>query len=65
MTTFFTLGQVAHRLGIPTHRIQYLLNSCKIDEPSRIAGRRVWTDVEIERIAHQLSCHRDKEAING
>ena len=65
MTAFFTLGQVAHRLSVPTHRIQYLLNSCKISEPSRIAGRRVWTDAEIEQIATQLACHGDKEVCNG
>ncbi len=63
MTTLFSLGEVSRRLAVPTHRILYLLNSRKIDEPSRIAGRRVWTLLEIEGIAQQLGF--PKEVCDG
>lgn len=65
MTTLFTLGEVSRRLAVPIHRILYLLSSRKIDEPDRVAGRRVWTDEQIEQISEQLSFHGEKEAGNG
>jgi hypothetical protein len=65
MATLYSLGEVGHRLAVPTYRILYLLNSRQIDEPQRVAGRRVWTLAQIEGIAERMKGRAAKEVGNG
>ena len=65
MNKFYSLGEVSQRLAVPTYRILYLLNSRQIDEPQRVAGRRVWTIGQIDCIAEKLKARSDKEVGNG
>ena len=55
MEQLLTLGDVSKLLGIPTYTIQYWLNSQKVAEPSRIAGRRVWTKEQIKELSARLA----------
>jgi DNA-binding transcriptional MerR regulator len=51
----FPLSAAAQQLGVPTHRIQYLITTQKVPEPRvKIAGRRLFSATEIKAIAKQL-----------
>ena len=48
-------GQVARRLGVRTYQLTYLLETEQLPEPRlRVAGKRAWTDDEIEEVARVL-----------
>jgi hypothetical protein len=49
-----TVGEIARRLDVPTHKVQYILRTRNI-RPSGIAGNcRVFGDADVERIAAEL-----------
>lgn len=49
-----TVGEIARRLGVPIHRVEYLLRARKI-QPSGWAGNsRVFTDGDVNYIAAEL-----------
>ena len=49
-----TVGEIARWLGVPVHRIEYLVRARGI-EPSGWAGHaRVFSEAEVERIASEL-----------
>jgi len=51
----YLISEVAERLGVPPHRIAYLLMTRKIEEPKlRMGNRRVFTDDDAERVADAL-----------
>jgi DNA-binding transcriptional MerR regulator len=60
MTDMMMLGEVATKLGVPPHRILYLLSTLKVREPSRIAGRRVWTEQQVRELATALHKHKQR-----
>ena len=51
---YLTLGEVGRLLNCPAHKILYLIYSRQIPEPIRIAGRRVWTLPEVEKLKIEL-----------
>jgi DNA-binding transcriptional MerR regulator len=58
MAELLTLGEVARMLGVAQHRILYLLSTAKVREPSRIAGRRVWTEQQVRELEAALHKHK-------
>lgn len=62
MNTLLTLGEVARLLNVPQHRILYLLSAQKAPEPSRVAGRRVWNEQQVQELAEQLRPAKTTEA---
>lgn len=48
-------------LSVPQHRILYLLSTLKAPEPSRIAGRRVWNEQQVQELAGQLRHAEQRE----
>ena len=51
---FYSLGEVARLLGIPQHRVVYLLQSGQVQESMRLAGRRAFTLDDVCEIADLL-----------
>lgn len=52
--TICTIGQIAHRLNEPIHRIEYAIKTRGI-EPTAIAGNaRIFQEEDIERVATAL-----------
>ncbi len=50
-----TSGRVAAKLGVPVHRVQYVLKSRQI-VPSAFAGRlRLFNRAAVARIRHELN----------
>lgn len=49
-----TIGEIARRLGVPSHRVEYILRTRDIP-PKGIAGNcRVYEEAAVERIAEIL-----------
>ena len=52
----YSLGDVAQRFGLTTHKIHYLLACHQIAEPRlRIGSRRIWSEAELVEIADTLN----------
>lgn len=51
----YLISEVAERLGVPPHRVAYLLMTKKIEEPKmRMGNRRIFTDEDAKRVADAL-----------
>jgi len=50
----YTIGDVARIIDVPQHRITYLMQRGRASESFRLAGRRVFTQRDIDHIAKQL-----------
>ena len=49
-----TVGEIARRLGVPVHRVEYVVRARGI-RPSGWAGNaRIFTDADVDRIAGEL-----------
>jgi DNA-binding transcriptional MerR regulator len=56
-----TVGSIAQQLGVPLHRVRYVIESRAI-EPSGWAGNaRVFTDADVDRIRSELARIAEKE----
>ncbi len=54
MNAFPTVGQIAKRLGVPSHRITYVIETRGI-KPLGVAGQaRVFTEAAVDHIASEL-----------
>jgi DNA-binding transcriptional MerR regulator len=54
ITKMPTIGEIAERFGVPSHRIVYVVESRHI-EPSGIAGHaRVFDEAAVQRIGSEL-----------
>ena len=52
MQNLFSVADVANRIGIPEHRITYAHRIHRLaDAPLRIAGKRIYTEADLYRIA--------------
>jgi DNA-binding transcriptional MerR regulator len=52
----YTSGQVARLVGLPRHRLTYLIESELLPEPSlRVPGRRLFTAGDVNHIREMLS----------
>ena len=53
-TELLLIGQVADILHVPVHRISYLFVARKIPEPLWVSNKRVFTAMDVARIAKAL-----------
>ena len=44
-----TLGQIAKRLGVSTHRLKYAIDQYHVEHVTRIGITRVWTEADLPR----------------
>ena len=49
-----TVGEIARRLGRPTHRIEYLIRTRRIAPRARVANLRVFGPAEVAYLASEL-----------
>ena len=49
-----TVGEIARRLGVPVHRIEYVIRSRDVRPVSRAGNARVFTDADITYIRSEL-----------
>lgn len=50
-----TIGEIARRLGVPSHRVEYLIRARGIRPCSWAGNARVFSDEDVDRIADELS----------
>jgi len=50
MEKALTIGEIAHRLGWPVHRVDYFLRSRRIEPVARAGILRIFSDDVIERL---------------
>ena len=50
-----TVGEIAHRLGQPVHRIEYLIRSRRIKPAARAGNARIFSESDVERIAREVA----------
>jgi hypothetical protein len=53
--TLLTLGQLAKRLSVSTHRLKYALDQYDIAPIARVGILRVWSEDDIPRIKSALA----------
>ena len=49
-----TVGEIARRLGVPVHRIEYVIRARKIEPTGRAGNVRVFTDADVDHIRAEL-----------
>jgi DNA-binding transcriptional MerR regulator len=49
-----TVGEIARRLGVPLHRIEYVVRARRIAPSGRAGNARVFTEADVARIASEL-----------
>ena len=49
-----TVGSIADRLGVPIHRIRYIIESRRIEPSGRAGNARVFTAADVDQIAREL-----------
>lgn len=52
--TFYSIATVSRLLGVAEHRLNYAVRAHKLPEPQQFAGRRMYTKVDIERLAEHF-----------
>ncbi len=55
MPKLLTISQVAKRLGVASHRVDYLVSSRAIKEAGRVGNYRVYGEQEVELIKAALA----------
>ena len=49
-----TVGEIARRLGVPVHRVEYVLRTRSIVPSGRAGNLRLFTEADVERIRQEL-----------
>lgn len=49
-----TIGEIARRLGVPIHRVEYVIRAREISPCGWAGNVRVFSDADVERIATEL-----------
>lgn len=60
-----TVGEIAQRLGVPLHRVEYLIRSRGISPRSRAGQLRVFTEEDVLRLAEELAQPKPKTKENA
>jgi DNA-binding transcriptional MerR regulator len=49
-----TIGEIARRVGVPQHRVQYVIRARNIVPCGWAGNARVFSEADVERIADEL-----------
>ena len=58
----YSLGEVARKLNMKPHIINYALTTGRIPEVRKVGHRRVFTNSDLARIAEIMGCQFDLES---
>ena len=61
-----TVGEIARRLGVPVHRIEYVVKTRRIEPVSRAGNLRVFDETDVAFIAgeiRRMDAHREGSAL--
>ncbi len=49
-----TVGEIARRLGVALHRVEYVIRARRIEPTGRAGNAFVYSEADVERIAAEL-----------
>lgn len=52
--TLPTVGEISRRIGVPIHRVEYVIQSRGIHPAGRAGNLRVYTDADVAHIESEL-----------
>ena len=59
-----TVGEIARRLGVPIHRVEYVLRTRDIAPLAMAGNARIYAESDVDRVASEL--HRiDADRVEG
>jgi hypothetical protein len=53
-TSVPTVGEIARRLGVPLHKVEYVIRARGIAPPGWAGNARVFTDADVAQIGSEL-----------
>ena len=60
--TLPTVGEIAQRLGVPVHRVSYVIDSRRIRPVGWAGNAKVFSEADVQHIASELArIERDRE----
>lgn len=59
-----TVGEIARRLGVSIHKIEYVIRARDIPSSARAGNARIFAEADVERIASELR-HIERERESG
>ena len=57
----YSISDVARLLGVQEYRIQYAHRTAKVPSPEIFAGRRAYSEADLERLAEHFKVNVQKE----
>jgi len=57
--TLLSIGDIAQRLGIPNHRVEYIIKTRRIDPVGRVGHMRAFPENAVARIKIELDRIRE------
>lgn len=60
-----TVGEISRRLGVPLHKVEYVIRARGIHASGRAGNARVFTEADLERIASELRRIRAESPTGG
>lgn len=54
MTRFLTTGEIARRLGVAVHRVEYVISTRRIQAAGRAGIAKVYSDAQLRYIEKEL-----------
>jgi hypothetical protein len=57
-TSFVTVGEIARRIDVPLHRVEYLIRARRIAAIGRAGNARVFSESVVQRIAEEVAAVR-------
>lgn len=58
---FITAGTMAERLGVPIHKVQYVLRSRQIEPVGKAGVLRVYSEEQLAEVAANLDAINDRQ----
>ena len=49
-----SLGEIAERLNVPIHRVEYVIRSRQIKPALVVGGRHIYSEAQIQRISSEI-----------
>ena len=57
-----TVGVIAQRLGVPVHRIEYIIRARSVAPAGRAGGARVFSEAAVSEIESVVAARRSQDA---
>lgn len=61
VNNFITAGTMAERLGVPLHKIQYVLRSRNIKPVGKAGTLRVYSEAQVDEVAENLETINERK----